>query len=107
MRYSAFLLVLILAACAESGPNEAIGDLHVITVTTGTPDPDGYSVTVGIFAARTVAANDTTEFGDLPIEDYTVTLGDVEGGCVVSGTTSREVYVPIGVTEVEFLVNCP
>lgn len=107
MRYPAFLLVLVLAGCAESGPNEAIGDLQVITVTTGTPDPDGYSVTVGTFAPRALAANDTTEFGALPIEDYLITLGDVEGGCAVSGSASREVYVPVGVTEVEFLVNCP
>lgn len=94
--------------CSDYGPNnEAVGNLTVVTTTVGTPDPDGFTLAVTGQAPRAMAANDTTVYLDLPIGDYTVTLGDVDGGCTVTDGAARNVYQTIGNKSVAYQVACP
>ena len=103
------VVLLFGAACAEDpGPNEAVGTLRVITSTTGdNPDADNYTLTVTGQGTTAITANDTVIYPDLPIDDYGVTLGDVEGTCTVADGIARTPYVTIGTTTVQFFVTCP
>src|SRR6187399_746725 len=100
------LLLLIGVGCAEDqGPGDATGTLVVITHTSGgSPDPDGYTLTVTGQGTVAMGINDTATYGPLPIADYGVTLGDVEGTCTVTDGAVRTPYVPIGTTTVHFYV---
>ncbi|HWA41370.1 MAG TPA: hypothetical protein VG712_07155 [Gemmatimonadales bacterium] len=98
---------LVAAACADNSNDEAVGNLEVRVTTTGTPDPDGYTLSVTGQPDRNVAATDTTWYLGLPIDDYSVTLGDVEGGCVVQDGATKPKYVAIGSNSLVFSVDCP
>lgn len=103
------IVLLFGTACAEEqGPNEAIGTLRVITHSSGgTPDADGYTLTVSGHGTTPIGINDTVTYVDLPINDYSVSLGDVEGTCTVTDGAFRTPYVPLGTTTVDFFVPCP
>lgn len=101
--------LLFTIACSSDGDNpDAVGDLTVAVVSSGTPDADGYTLDVSGQAQRSLAVDDTTLYTALPIDDYTVTLGDVEGGCVVADDAVRQRYVAVGPSNrVEYFVTCP
>jgi hypothetical protein len=103
------LLLLTGTACAEpQGPSEATGNLRIITHSSGgSPDADGYTLTVTGQGSVAMGINDTILYTDLAIGDYTVNLGDVEGTCSVTDGAIRTPYVPIGTTTVDFYVPCP
>src|SRR6478735_1232263 len=98
------LLLLAGTACAEEqGPSEAIGNLRIITHSSGgSPDADGYTLTVTGQGTVAMAINDTILYSGVAIGDYSVTLGDVEGTCTVTDGAIRTPYVPIGTTTVDF-----
>jgi hypothetical protein len=102
------LILLTGVACAEEeGNGEAVGNLRVITHSSGAnPDADAYTLTVTGQGTTGIAANDTVLYSGLPIGDYGVTLGDVEGSCVVADGIARTPYVPMGTTTVQFFVTC-
>ena len=95
------------AACADNSNDEAVGNLEVRVATSGTPDPDGYILSLTGQPDRNVAATDTTWYLGLPIDDYSVTLGDVEGGCTVQNGATKAKYVAIGSNSLVFSVTCP
>jgi hypothetical protein len=99
-------LALAAVACDNSGPIER-GNLTVIDSTLGTPDPDGYVLSVEGQADRLLANHDTTFYQGFPIGDYTVSLGDVEAGCTVKDGASRNRYVGVGNNTVYFEITCP
>jgi len=103
------LVLLAGAGCAEEqGPSEAIGNLQVITHSSGAnPDADAYTLFVTGHGTVGIAANDTVTYTDLPIGDYSVNIGDVEGTCTVADGQNRTPYVPMGTTTVHFYVTCP
>ena len=106
----ACLGVLLLGAtgCIKNGPDEAIGDLQVITnLSAGTPDPDGYTVGVSGHGTQPIGVKDTVTFGALPIGNYTVALTGLAAGCTVTDGASQSVYVPVGVKTFNFYVTCP
>lgn len=102
------LLLLAGVSCAEEAqPNEAVGDLRVITHTTGPNfDSDDYTLFVTNNGTTGITANDTITYAGLPIDDYSVNLGDVEGTCVVADGQNRTPYVTMGVTTVQFFITC-
>ncbi len=86
------------------------GDLSVRVGTSGgTPDPDGYAVTIDGAQSRPLAINDTTLYSGLAPRSYTVQLGDLAPNCTVTGGATRSgVAVSAGQTAaVTFAVNCP
>ncbi|HWA40024.1 MAG TPA: hypothetical protein VG712_00330 [Gemmatimonadales bacterium] len=95
------------AACADNSNDEAVGTLEVRVTTNGTPDPDGYTLSVSGQADRAMASTDTTWYVGLPIDDYSVTLGDVEIGCTVQDGATKSKYVAIGSNTLVFSVDCP
>src|SRR5205807_2552545 len=85
------------------------GSLSVSTSTSGgTPDPDGYTVSVTGAPSQHIDRNGTVTFADLAIGNHTVTLGGIASNCSVTGGASRTVTVatgpPVGVT---FTIDCP
>lgn len=101
-------LLVTAGACAKNGPDEALGDLQITThLASGTPDPDGYTVSVTGHGSQPIGVTDTVTFGALPIGDYTVALTGVAAGCTVGGGASQSVYVPVGVKTFDFTVTCP
>ena len=99
--------LLFAAGCSSYDPGEALGDLIIVTNTSGPADPDGYNITVEGEPGRALASNDTTRFNGLPIGDYTLTLAGVEPGCTVTDGAVRSVYIPIGVKTIDFFIVCP
>lgn len=101
------LACLASVACTTHDGDETVGSLEVRVTTTGTPDPDGYTLSVDGQPDRTLTASDTTLYSGLPFGDYTVTLGDVEGGCTVTNGPTRAKYVAIGFNSLVYSVTCP
>jgi len=90
-------------------PPPPTGTLTVSASTTpgGTPDANGYTVTVNGGQLRTIGINGSTTY-DLAPASYTVDLGDIASNCTVTGGTSRTVTVTAGQpTSVPFAVDCP
>ncbi len=85
------------------------GDLTVSTVTSGgTPDPDGYTVTLDGGPSQAIVPNGSTTFTGLTAGSHTVVLSGIANNCTVSGGTSRTVNVPAGGTgTASFSVSCP
>ena len=95
-------------ACFKNGPDEALGDLKVTThLASGTPDANGYMVSVTGHGSKAIGVTDSVTFTSLPIGNYTVALTDVAAGCVVTDGASQSVYVPVGVKTFDFTVTCP
>ncbi|HET7040966.1 MAG TPA: hypothetical protein VFI13_03060 [Gemmatimonadales bacterium] len=104
----AVALLVGTAACTKHDPNEAIGNLQVIThLNSGTPDPDGYTVGVNGHGTQPIGVADSVFFGGLPFGDYTVSLTGVAVGCTVTDGASQTIYVPVGTRSFDFYVTCP
>jgi len=91
--------------CATTPP--PTGDLTVSATTTGgTPDPNGYTVTVN-GDTRTILSGQSTTYTLAP-GSYTVALGDVASNCTVTGGPSQTKTVTAGQTvAATFAVDCP
>jgi len=101
-------LLFTASACYKTGPDEALGDLQVIThLSAGTADANGYMVSVTGHGSQAIGVADTVTFGALPIGNYTVALTDVAAGCTVTDGASQSVYVPVGTKVFSFFVTCP
>jgi Tol biopolymer transport system component len=83
------------------------GSIRVSTTTSGSsPDPDGYSVTVGGFLKGNLPANGTVTIPGVPEGLAGVNLGGVAANCIVEGNP-RSALVTVGATvEVAFTVRC-
>ena len=90
-------------------PPPPTGDLTVNTSTSGgTPDPDGYTVSVTGGGSQAIGINGSVTFSGLAAGSHTVTLGGIASNCTVSGGTSQTVNVPTGGTgTASFSVSCP
>jgi hypothetical protein len=74
----------------------------------GTPDPDGYTVTVSGGGSQTIGTNSSVTFSGLAAGSHTVTLSGLASNCSVSAGASRTVAVPAGGTSsTTFSVSCP
>src|SRR5881398_1587171 len=83
-----------------------------VTVTTstsgGTPDSNGYTVTVTGGGSKAIGTNDSVTFSGLATGSHTVTLSGIQSNCSVSGGASRPVTVATGQTaSVPFTIDCP
>src|SRR2546429_4553259 len=83
-----------------------------VTVTTstsgGTPDSNGYTVTVTGGGSKAIGTNDSVTFQNLVTGSHTVTLSGIQSNCSVSGGASRPVTVNTGPpVSVAFTVDCP
>lgn len=103
----AIAALLLAAGCSSYDNSGAEGNMIVIVTTAGTADPNGYSLAVSGQSARPLASTDTTEYFNLPIGDYTVTLHGAEVGCTVVDDSTRTVYQTVGDKHVDYVVNCP
>jgi hypothetical protein len=85
------------------------GDLTVSTSTSGgTPDPDGYTVTLDGGPSQAIVPNGSTTFTGLTAGSHTVVLSGIASNCTVSGGTSRTVNVPAGGTgTASYSISCP
>jgi hypothetical protein len=99
---------LTFAVTCSATPPET-GDLTVSASTTGgTPDPNGYIVTVNGGQSHAITINGSTTYTSLVVGSYTVQLGDMASNCTVSGGSSHTVNVTANQTTTEsFAVNCP
>src|SRR5438874_9849466 len=83
-----------------------------VTVTTstsgGTPDSNGYTVTVTGGGSKAIGTNDSVTFQNLVTGSHTVTLSGIQSNCSVSGGASRPVTVNTGPpVSVAFTIDCP
>ena len=101
------LACLAALACADNSNDEAVGNLEVRVTTTGTADPNGYTLSLDGQTDRAMASTDTTYYLGIPIGDYTVTLAGAEIGCTVQNGATKAKYVAIGNNTLLFVVNCP
>jgi len=83
--------------------------LTVNTSTTGgTPDPDGYTVSVSGGGSQSIGTDGSVTFSGLAAGSHTVSLSGIASNCTVSGGTSRTVNVPQGGTaSVSYSIDCP
>src|SRR5207248_7659566 len=75
------------------------GSLTVSTTTTGgTPDPNGYTVSVngGGGGSQHINTDGSVTFSNLTAGSHTVTLSGIAPNCSVSGGTQHTVNVPAG-----------
>jgi hypothetical protein len=93
--------------CAATPP--PTGDLTVSATTSGgTPDPNGYTVTVDGGQLRTITNTQSATY-TLTAGSHTIQLGDLASNCsVVNGQNPRSVNVPAGSSaSTTFNVDCP
>ncbi len=87
------------------------GSLDVSTNTSGgTPDPDGYTVTVsgGGGGSQHINTDGSVTFSNLTVGSHTVTLTGLAPNCTVSGGASQPVTISAGTTSpISFSVSCP
>ena len=108
LRTTLALSALLGAAACSTAPNEAIGDLKIVThLVSGTPTPGGYTVAVSGHGSKPIGVTDTVTFGALPIANYDVTLSGFTAGCTVQDGATQNIYVPVGVKTFDFFVTCP
>jgi len=90
-------------------PPPPTGDLTVTVSTTGgTPDPDGYTVTVDGANNRDLGINESTTYAGIAAGSHSVRLNGLASNCTVSGSNPRTVNVPDGGTgSTTFSVSCP
>lgn len=112
------LLVMVGAGCGvqdagptESGSGEMGSGSAVLAASTrttgGSPDPDGYAVTLDGARTRPVGTDSTVTFSGLPAGSLSVELGDVAANCALSGRNPRTLAVGARDTgSVAFGVSC-
>lgn len=107
-RYVALLGAMAVGGCA--GPEEpAEGAIRVTAETEGgTPDPDGYTLSLDGGSASGIGANATVTLEGLAAGDHTLRIGGLADNCSVSGGIEHSVRVQAGATvSEEFVVVCP
>jgi len=78
------------------------------TTSGGTPDPNGYTVSVTGGGSQPIGNNGNVTFSNLTAGSHTVTLSGLAPNCTASGGTQRTVNVPAGgSTSASFSVSCP
>jgi hypothetical protein len=89
------------------GPGTATGTLEIRTTTSGTPDPDGYTVSVDGGAEQPIPASGSIDVPGLSAGAHTVTLSGLAANCAISGESSQPATVQAGATAtVEFVIAC-
>jgi hypothetical protein len=85
------------------------GDLTVGASTSGgTPDPNGYTITVDGGSSRTITNNGSTTYTGVTSGDHSVELTGLASNCTTSGANPRSVTVPAGSSASStFAVDCP
>ena len=86
-----------------------VGNLEVIAVTSGgTPDSDGYTITVDGTTTQQVSANGNTTFSNLTAGSHTVELSALAVNCTAQDVNPRNIDVTYGATEqTTFNIDCP
>ncbi len=78
------------------------------TTSGGTPDPNGYTVSVTGGGSQPIGNNGNVTFSNLTAGSHTVTLSGLASNCTPTGGASRTVNVPAGgSTSASFSVDCP
>ena len=87
---------------------EQFGSMEITTVTTGTMlDPDGYTVSIDEGTSEPIGINGMVVLSTLRVGRYDVTLSDVAGNCIISGSNPRLITVTVdNASEVIFDVTC-
>jgi hypothetical protein len=106
-RFLHFAVLILAMGCSSYDNNSAVGNMTVTVTTTGTPDPNGYTLAVSGQASQPMNSTDTTTYGNLPIGDYTLILHGAEIGCTVVDDSVRTIYQTVGNKFVDYLVTCP
>ena len=102
------LLALVVCACdgVPSVPLEP-ADLKVISVTTGVPLPDGYTISLNGDRTSHLDINGSLVFADLDAGQYIVELSVIPADCRVTGENPRTVNLVAGTTtQSVFQVRC-
>jgi hypothetical protein len=90
-----------------TAPNPTAGSIRIVTSTAGTPDPDGYDVTVDDGAPQPIGTAAAITVANVAPGIHTVTLAGLAPGCTVGGSNPQSVTVAEGATaEVGFAVTC-
>ena len=90
-----------------TAPNPNAGSIRIATSTAGTPDPDGYDVTVDDGAPQPIGATGAITVANVAAGVHTVTISGLALGCTVGGSNPQSVTVAEGATaEVGFAVAC-
>jgi len=86
------------------------GSIQVTTVTQGDAqdlDPDGYTVTIDQGASSAIGINAAETYAPFLPGAHTVTLGDIDGTCTVTGENPSTANVVAGQTvQVTFNITC-
>jgi len=109
-------LLLLLAACAESGPADPVGQgaLRVTTVTTGVERDDEYQLEIWQGDASggggvIVPVGPNASYVEAPLDAFSVrvALHDVASNCTVTGASERTLSISAGDTaSTTFHVSC-
>jgi hypothetical protein len=106
-RFLTLALLALVAGCMSTDNSEAVGDLSVEIVTTGTNlDPNGYQLALSGQAARAVTDQDTTGYLALRIGNYTAHLSGIAANCVASPDSVQTYYQTLGIKHLTFGVAC-
>ena len=108
MRSTILMALVGLAACAGSASEPGLGDLLVVTATTGgAPDADGYRLEVDGRTVATLEPIGTATVSDLVPGSHQLRLAEVAPNCAVAGSNPRHVELRDGdPLEVTFDVAC-
>jgi hypothetical protein len=89
-------------------PPPTTGSVSVTTSTSGgTPDPDGYDLTVDGDGGRPIGVDESIALSELAAGDHLIGLAGVAANCLVAGDNPRTVTVVAGsAVAVEFSVQC-
>jgi hypothetical protein len=101
---------LVGGSCDSSGSEMLApgpGTLIVLIASTGTPDLDGYRLTVDDGEPIPVDWNDQVEIPGLAAGSHTVELTGLDDPCVLNGPPARSVNIPgNGIVYSHFVVTC-
>ena len=108
VRVAMGLLAVAVCSCGDipSVPPQP-ADLQVVSVTTGVPLPDGYTISLNGERLSHLDNNGSLLFDDLEAGEYTVELSVVPADCRVTGENPRTVILEGGTTtQSVFHVRC-
>jgi TolB protein len=108
MRGIELMALIGLAACAGAPTEPVVGDLVVVTSTSGSAaDADGYRLEVDGRTAATLDPDGSSRIADLAPGAHQVRLADVAANCRVAGANPRRIVLPESQSvEVTFTVTC-
>jgi YVTN family beta-propeller protein len=82
--------------------------LQITTITTGDPDPDGYTYSFDGALPATIGSNTSVTITGLTPGVHQLTIGGVASTCTLAGGTTRSVTLTSDAdTEVQLEVTCP